>query len=113
MPKPNRITLDGDQKSIHIHDMTIEDPRAHHLLSQEPGDRIEQKLRDAITIGTLALDRTAATAETDWVTDRLEAQVAAVNQALERQAQATMAEVRSQFDPTRAGLLTPIAELIA
>lgn len=107
------VILNVDQKSICIHDLLIEDPRAHRLLSLENPERLEQKVRDALAIGILALDRTAAMSETDWVTQRLEGQIAAVNYALERKTHEIMDTVRSQFDPSKAGsLLGPVTDLV-
>ena len=107
------IELGKDQKTIRIRDLQIEDPRTHQLLSREPEERTEQKLRDAITVGVLALDRTAAMSESDWVTQRLQAQIAAVNSALERSAHETLELVRCQFDSANGkSLLAPMTDLI-
>jgi hypothetical protein len=108
-----QISLSSNHLTISIHNLTLEDPRAHRILSMEAPERVEQKLRDALTIGFLAIDRTAAMAETDWVTQRLESQVAAVNYALERRSNEVMELIRNQFDPTKAGsLLSPVTELV-
>lgn len=107
------VNLNADQKTVWVRDLKIEDARTHRLLSREPEDRVEQKMRDAISVGVMALDRTAAMAENDWITQRLESQVAAVNLALERGAHETLELVRGQFDAARAGsLLAPMIELI-
>jgi len=109
----SRISLNTDQKSVHIRDLVFDDARAHRVLSLEAPDQVERKLRDALTIGFLAIDRTAAMSEPDWVAQRLEAQIAAVNYALERRAQEMMDMVRGHFDPDRAGsLIAPMCDLV-
>ena len=109
----SHITLNTDQRSILIRDLVIEDPRAHRILSLENPDKAEQKLRDALTIGFLAIDRTAAMAESDWVTQRLEQQIHQVNYVLERRSQEMLETIRNQFDPSKAGsLLAPVSDLV-
>ena len=109
----NKIILNSDQKTIHIRDVTIEDVRAHKLLSCESTERVEQKLRDALTIGIIALDRSAALTEADWVTQRLEQQILHVNYMLERRVGEVMTSLTEQLDPSRAGsLLVPVTDLV-
>jgi hypothetical protein len=109
----SKINLMSDQKTIRISELLIEDPRAFRILTVEAPERVEQKLRDAVTIGFLAIDRTQAANESDWVTQRLEQQILHVNYMLERRSQEVLDVVRNQFDSSKAGsLLAPVAELV-
>lgn len=107
------VELKNDQLTVVIQKLVIEDQRVHRMLSMQPTETVEQKIRDAITIGFLTFDRTTKISDVDWVSQRLQEHLLMMNFRLEQQAQSFAESVKNHFDPSKAGsLLSPINELV-
>lgn len=99
------ISLKTDCKTIMIENLTIEDPRGYRHLSKASEDTRDQKISDALSLGFLILEKTAAIEESDWVSQRLQEHILMMNYSLEQQANQIMGSLREQFDAQRAGSL--------
>ncbi len=108
------ISLKTDCKTILIENLTIEDPRAYRHLSKASDEARDQKISDALSLGFLILEKTAAIEESDWVSQRLQEHILMMNYRLEQQANQIMGSLREQFDAQRAGsLIAPINDALS
>ncbi len=105
-----KIELKNDQKTLRLNEISIEDFRAHRILSSTADSDKEQKLSNAISIGFLCLERTASIAEVDWVSQRLQEHIMLLNYRLEEKSNEVIDLVKRNFDSERSSsLVAPFA----